>query len=172
MILLTTTNRPLVTAMSTKMRALVYSYDDGFMSGELYSRFLDEPYRFNSLIKMINKMEDIFDELRFPMAFLKSRTFSGVRRPNEKQESEENGLMKDTTNAVPGVQDEQGSKKCTFEISVRYRQNASWQGEILWADRNLRQNFRSVLEMLKLMDEALNDGSNGARSIKWEDDEE
>ena len=162
-------NRPLVTAMSTKMRATVVAYADGFVIGDLYSRFLNKPYRFNSLIKMINKMEDIFDELKFPMAFFRSRTFGDAKRAGEKQESEDKESMKDETNAIPNFPEEQGSKKCTFEISVRYRQNASWQGEILWADKNLKQNFRSVLEMLKLMDEALNDGSDGDRSIKWED---
>ena len=50
------------------------------------------------------------------------------------------------------------NQNATFEITVMYMQNATWQGQILWAERNLRQYFRSVLEMLKLIDEALMDG--------------
>jgi len=60
-----------------------------------------------------------------------------------------------------------GSKKCTFEISVKFKQNATWQGQILWAEKNLKQNFRSVLEMLKLMDEALTEGEE--KAVIWED---
>ena len=161
---------PIVTAMSIKMRATIVSYPDGVLAGELHSVFLKEPYRFSSLIKMINKMEDIFDKKRFPMAFLRSRKFTDTKRSKDKQEFEGEDLMMDNNNSFLSMPEEDGSRKCTFEISVRYRQNASWQGDILWADKNLKQNFRSVLEMLKLMDEALSDGGAGSRPIKWDDE--
>lgn len=61
--------------------------------------------------------------------------------------------------------DDSGSQKCTFEVSVRFQQNATWQGQILWAEKNMKQSFRSVLEMLRLMDEALEGGS--AKTISW-----
>lgn len=48
-----------------------------------------------------------------------------------------------------------GSTKGTFEITVKFTQNATWQGQIHWIEKNKKQNFRSALEMLKLMDEAL-----------------
>jgi len=59
-----------------------------------------------------------------------------------------------------------GGSKCTFEISVKFRQNATWQGQILWAEKNHRKNFRSVLEMLKLMDDALAEGE--VKSAMWD----
>jgi len=61
--------------------------------------------------------------------------------------------------------DDPGSQKCTFEISVRFQQNSTWQGQILWAEKNMKQSFRSVLEMLRLMDEAMGDGSS--RPVGW-----
>jgi len=36
-------------------------------------------------------------------------------------------------------------------------QNSTWQGQILWIEKGRKHNFRSALEMLKLMDEALNE---------------
>jgi len=54
---------------------------------------------------------------------------------------------------------EVGSVKGTFEISVKFMQNSTWQGQIHWVEKNQKQNFRSALEMLKLMDEALNEGA-------------
>jgi ABC-type phosphate/phosphonate transport system ATPase subunit len=50
-----------------------------------------------------------------------------------------------------------GSVRGTFEITVKFTQNATWQGQIHWVEKNQKQNFRSALEMLKLMDEALDD---------------
>jgi len=58
-----------------------------------------------------------------------------------------------------------GSTRGTFEVSVKFMQNSTWQGEILWVEKGKKQNFRSSLEMLKLMDEALTDGED--KSINW-----
>ena len=64
-------------------------------------------------------------------------------------------------------QREAGSTIGTFEISVKFMQNATWQGQIHWVEKNQKQNFRSALEMLKLMDEALAEGSNNQQVINW-----
>ena len=47
------------------------------------------------------------------------------------------------------------NKKETFVIEVQYQQNATWQGTIEWLNKKKTRNFRSALEMLKLMEEAL-----------------
>jgi len=60
-----------------------------------------------------------------------------------------------------------GSTKGTFEISVKFMQNSTWQGEIHWVEKDQKQNFRSALEMLKLMDEALAESADGSQVIKW-----
>jgi len=67
----------------------------------------------------------------------------------------------------PDNQRDTGSTKGTFEISVKFMQNSSWQGEIHWIEKGKKQNFRSALEMLKLMDEALAESADGAQVIKW-----
>ena len=67
------------------------------------------------------------------------------------------------TDIQPGV----GSTKGTFEISVKFMQNATWQGQIHWVEKNQKQNFRSALEMLKLMDEALSDSSDKTQAVNW-----
>jgi len=60
-----------------------------------------------------------------------------------------------------------GSTKGTFEITVKFMQNSTWQGEIHWIESNKKQNFRSALEMLKLMDEALAESADGSQVINW-----
>jgi len=64
-------------------------------------------------------------------------------------------------------QREIGSSKGTFEISVKFMQNSTWQGQIHWVDKNKKQNFRSALEMLKLMDEALTGTEDNKKGINW-----
>ena len=60
-----------------------------------------------------------------------------------------------------------GSTKGTLEISVKFMQNSTWQGEIHWVEKNQKQNFRSALEMLKLMDEALAEGTEEKKAVNW-----
>ena len=48
----------------------------------------------------------------------------------------------------------------TFLIRVQYRQNSSWQGEVVWADQGRRQYFNSVLDLIRLIDGAL-EGTEG-----------
>jgi hypothetical protein len=148
--------------MSIQMRAEIIAYSQGQIKGELHSRFLEEPYVFSDLVNMIHKMEEIFDTNGFPQSFLSPRTFKGGKRTAAKRKEERNDAM----NSTP--EQEIDGFKCTFEISVRFRQNATWQGQILWAEKNMKQNFRSVLEMLKLMDEALTDGdAKSKKAREW-----
>ena len=45
--------------------------------------------------------------------------------------------------------------KGTFIVKVEYCQNNTWQGKITWAEENKKVSFRSALEMVKLMNDAL-----------------
>lgn len=53
------------------------------------------------------------------------------------------------------VRTESKKKKGTFVVHVYHCENATWQGEVVWAEQNRTQKFRSALELLKLMDSAL-----------------
>ena len=46
--------------------------------------------------------------------------------------------------------------KNTFIVKLDSLQRDTWQGEIVWADENRTERFRSALELIKLMDEAMN----------------
>ena len=54
-----------------------------------------------------------------------------------------------------------GGKDNTFIIKIMNKQNSTWQGSVNWVEGETTQRFRSALEMLKLMDGALeeNEGS-------------
>ena len=43
----------------------------------------------------------------------------------------------------------------TFIVKINHACNETWQGEIVWAEENRKERFRSALEMMSLMDEAM-----------------
>lgn len=46
-------------------------------------------------------------------------------------------------------------KANSFLVVVKDTQQETWQGTIEWIEQNKKQSFRSALEMLKLIDSAL-----------------
>ena len=50
----------------------------------------------------------------------------------------------------------------TFVVRVLFRRNATWQGTISWKEKRCQVSFRSFMELLLLMHEAV------ARSGQWE----
>lgn len=47
------------------------------------------------------------------------------------------------------------TNKSTFMVQVIFQQNASWQGQVKWLEGEKEQSFRSVLELVSLMQEAM-----------------
>ena len=156
--------RNFVTAQSMQMMAEVVLYESGHIKGVLHNKYLEAPFEFLSFVQMIERMEKVFDSMKFPQAFMKPRKFDNVnnKRATKKLKAERNDIMQ--TAVITDTHEEAVSSKCTFEITVKSRQNATWQGQILWAEKNTKQSFRSVLEMLKLMDEALHGNTEQAQT--------
>ena len=48
--------------------------------------------------------------------------------------------------------------KGTFIIKIDQCQNETWQGRVVWADKNKTEHFRSALELMQLIDGAVRDG--------------
>lgn len=58
-------------------------------------------------------------------------------------------------------------EKLPLPFRYQFRQNATWQGTIAWMENKKIQQFRSALEMIKLMDNALAE-SSGSDTVDWE----
>ena len=43
----------------------------------------------------------------------------------------------------------------TFRIRIKGRQNATWQGTVIWTDTGEMKSFRSAMELMKLIDSTL-----------------
>lgn len=46
----------------------------------------------------------------------------------------------------------------TFVVKIVSQQNSTWQGNVTWTEEKKVQNFRSALELLKLISGALDEG--------------
>ena len=117
----------------------VDSYHQGTLQGRLYNSVLNEGHSFESLSQFITKMEQILNGSEFPKAYSSTRTFS----PQTEKPPEPSGIVYED------------GKLASFALRILFRQNASWQGSILWLDNNQEQRFRSVLELILLFDNAL-----------------
>ena len=115
------------------------SYSGGVMCGRFYSPYLEGGRTFHSLTQFLLEMEKVMNESEFPQAFTETRTFTGPQptRPTSVE-----------TDFKPG-------RLATFAVKILFRQNASWQGSVRWINTRQGQSFRSVLELILLMDNAL-----------------
>lgn len=120
------------------------------IEGRLYHKYKTEAVDFHSVSSLLNAMEDLYDWIGFPQAATRQRTFSTWSRKDRKQE--EAVQMAGTKDLL-----EHSGEKATFIVHVRYRQNATWQGEVIWADKKEKTGFRSALELIKLIDGALDE---------------
>lgn len=149
----------IVTAMSTVVTVAVASYEHQVPVGRLFSPFFRRSMPFCDFSDLFAKMESIFDTLSFPQKYFEWRSF-GIKakrlRTGAIAESREDDEM--------GEIGEQA--KATFIIHVQFRRNATWQGTIQWVEQNRTQVFRSTLEMIKLIDEAM-EGRDMVPVVSW-----
>ena len=108
--------------------------------GRFYNPYMKNGEEFKSLMQMLLKMERMLDNIEFPQSFTKKRTFDDYP----------------TLKSGPPVTEFSQGKIATFHLKILFRQNTSWQGSILWLEWGEEQIFRSVLELVFLMDNALN----------------
>jgi hypothetical protein len=167
--------------------------------GRLYHQYTDQKMSFSTLFEALEKMEQLYDELQFPQATTRIRSFipeqnagGGKRRTAAEpgracgaEEAEAAGRERGAEEAeaagkeceaeeVAGRESARGAvgpdRKCvqnfdsvisrrggiaTFLIYVQFRQFSSWQGQLTWMEGRKRRIFLSVVELLRLMDDAI-----------------
>lgn len=50
-----------------------------------------------------------------------------------------------------------GNGPQSFVVEVKCQENHTWQGTIQWVEGQKKENFRSALELIRLMDSVLSD---------------
>ena len=117
-------------------------------SGRFFHSYAAEPVRFHNLEQLLFRLEEFYNVLKFPYPSTNERYFheSGADTVSDEKRSR---IMKDEE--LLRQHGEMGS----FIIRVQHRQNSSWQGRITWMEKNQTVYFRSVWEMMKLIENAL-----------------
>lgn len=116
------------------------SYEDGVPKGRMSNPFYEQPQSFDSLTQFLKLMECTLDLTKLPQSFTVRRSFE----PSP-------GYVLKGPNKEPRA----SGKLATFSLCIRFRQNSSWQGSLQWLEEGKRQSFRSALELIILMDNAL-----------------
>lgn len=125
----------------------VTSYVERCLKGILSGGLIQGELIFHSTIELLCLLEALMDQTNLP------------------QRSEESRLFRPTAQFAGGdgtaVREKEPVTAC-FQISVMFRQNATWQGSLFWVDQGMEAHFRSVLELLGLINSALLGGGGEA----------
>ena len=130
---------------------------NGDLQGMVHHLGLELTWKYDTFIHLMQRGERAFNALNYPSPAYKLREIMNTKKSRRKEEVD---LKEDAIDFVPGP-----TEQPTFIIKVLYRQNACWQGSIQWVEKGVKKNFRSTLELLKLMDQAVSDGHD---DISWE----
>ena len=118
------------------------SYYERVPEGQFYNQYCPDGVSFHGAIDLLKKMETILDENKAVQSFSAVRSFA--RKP------------------AASVLTSSGEVNCkgkvaTFVTKVLFRQNTSWQGSVSWVEGRREEGFRSVLELLFLIDSAISE---------------
>jgi len=123
------------------------SFEDEILKGRLYNPMLNEEVHFESTIQFLLQMEQLMSEIGSPQSCTSTRKFI-FPCANE-------------ITAINFVSVREKQKPiATFQLRVLFRQHSSWQGILYWAEKKQEEHFRSVLELLLLMNSVLTEGGN------------
>lgn len=118
------------------------------LQGRMYHSYSASPGIFQSTEQMTFQMEELYEKLQFPHASTNERSFKDEKKPYHQAE-ERVQIMSDQE-----LLSKHGDLG-TFIVRVQHRQNSSWQGRITWMEQDKTINFRSVWEMIKLIESAV-----------------
>ena len=133
--------------MTERIRGNEYRYftvcvdrlDGSIVSGTYFNPYLTSGQSYNGLLDLILCIDGLLNEMGNVQQGCSIRSFTkNMDAGNESPEA-----------AVP-----EHGELATFSIKILFRQNASWQGTITWLEGKAEESFRSVLELIYLMNSA------------------
>ena len=134
----------------------------GEAAGELYHSYSFDATPFENYEQMTWIMEKLYDKLQFPHPATNERRFSVEAEPPRRyiRSAERKKIMSDEQ-----LLSKHGDIG-TFIVRVQHRQNSSWQGRLTWMEQDKTISFRSVWEMIKLIESAVDTVSEQEESLE------
>lgn len=127
--------------------------ENGDFSGRIWEPYNVEPFEFTGINEMVIHMDDLYDGWNYPQRALNERSLLRTHVAT-KSNSKRDDSFGDKIERLQMMRGEIG----TFIIQVRFRQHATWQGVVVWAEENKRGTFQSAMELIHLMDHAMSKG--------------
>ena len=126
---------------------------DGVENGDIYGRYFhrykkEETFFLNSAM-LFSEVEQFYDIIGYPQAAMRTRNF--IEREREKVPAKEHMTVIYDSQTLMQFR----GKLATFLVGVTSRQNASWQGDVVWMEQKIRKNFCSDMELVVFVDDAV-----------------
>lgn len=121
-----------------------FSYVDRNPVGILINPYFEQIKYFKNLNQLLMLMEEMHDSINYPQESMETRSVIGTGK--FRFTPEDNPSQQELKDIAPIA---------TFKLSVHFRRNASWQGSVAYIEQAVETQFRSVLELIKLIDSML-----------------
>ena len=126
---------------------------DGVENGDIYGRYFHrykkEETFFPDSATLVIEMERFYDAIGYPQAATKTGKF--MEREREKVPAKEHMTVIYDSQTLMQFR----GNLATFLVGVTSRQNASWQGDVVWMEQKIRKHFCSDMELVVFVDDAV-----------------
>lgn len=129
---------------------------EGDYGGLVWDQYHQSPAPFANMMELIRHVEAFLDELDFPQRSTIPRSFERREEPGAEKSPAHQRRKRDKVMDMEHLEEKRGDQG-TFIVQIKYRQNATWQGQVVWAEQNKKMYFRSALELLHLIDSAMSE---------------
>lgn len=126
------------------------SYDNQNIKGSFVNNYYGEEFLYNSTVELLFKMEELMNKIGTPKKYEKDRSFIYDKTEKDVDDNAKLSINRFVQSNGFNEYDKKG-KIATFYIKIRFRQNSSWQGSITWLEGGKTEDFRSVFELLKII---------------------
>lgn len=120
------------------------SYADRIPVGAIFNPYRKRGIRFCGVAQLLKEISHLLNSTSPPSPISRAKSYSSRRK-------------KYVSPKIPAWLPNRRGKVATFSLTILFRQNASWQGTVTWFDQRKQESFRSVLELIMLLDSALTD---------------
>lgn len=126
--------------------------------GKIISPYIKNPLQIQSFTQFLNKANEFYDEIGIIQRTTAERSF--IKKNDLISNYNNMEVVKYMSEDI--FKTEVGNMG-TFVIKVKYRQHSTWQGEVEWIEKKETKMFRSTMELVKMIDEALEASSENTK---------
>ena len=136
-------------SLPTMVMGCVDGVENGDIYGRYFHRYKKEETFFPDSATLVIEMERFYDAIGYPQAAIKTRKF--IERKGGRIPAKEHMAVISDSQTLMQFR----GKLATFLVGVTSRQNASWQGDVVWMEQQIRKHFCSDMELVVFVDDAV-----------------